>query len=188
MNRRDFIRHLAILAAGMSAMPAQVDAFEQMFELNAPRDTVGRGLLAVRHIIIGGMAKKSTPVTARFFRGQPEIHRTVACYGLNLFGGAVQWMTAPDEPIIAESIGGPFDFQWDVRGGDGELVDADVLVGCVRYIDQGGMWRMAPLTPKGGLHGVLLPVGPVSFCPKCDHREPTRQWSVQEIADFEARR
>ncbi len=62
MDRRGFVKFLALIAAGAAALPEQVAAFEHYYEVNTPH--VASGLVSVDEIWLTGMA--TAPVPAYF--------------------------------------------------------------------------------------------------------------------------
>lgn len=122
-NRREFIRFLALLAAGTAALPQQIEAFEKYYAANTPL-TDGE-LIAIDLIRFSGMATKSLPILCNFYRNDQE----QMSFGLNLFGGIMQWIAAPDAKIVTFTE----DFYWDLKPqGDFE---PEFLVGSISYID-----------------------------------------------------
>ena len=52
MNRREFVKYLALLAAGANALPAQVDAYEKMYDLNTRQFNKGK-IVSIKEFTIG---------------------------------------------------------------------------------------------------------------------------------------
>src|SRR5712671_119771 len=99
MNRRDFVKGLACLTAGASALPAQLAVFEHYYEVNTPKTLLP--LAAVDEIYIAGMADHSVPAWIEVFKHGEEQALNL---GLNLFGGVVRWVAAPDQKIITPQL------------------------------------------------------------------------------------
>lgn len=98
VDRRKFIKHLALIAAGSAALPAQIQAFEKYYEENTPR--VFDDLIAVDEIMISGLGGSSLPVDFVVYEGA-EMQLSFA---INLFGGILRWVAAPDQKIILDPI------------------------------------------------------------------------------------
>lgn len=144
MTRREFLRHVALMAAATAALPDQLDAFTRYYTLNAPPGQTG--LMMVDEIFMSGVAQVSTPVTAAFFRTDPG--KPVLNLGFNAFGGLVRWVAAPDQKIICRSG----EFQWDLRlYSDPDYDLSRSVIGHILYMDQDGIRRTAHVTPKGRL-------------------------------------
>jgi len=140
MNRREFIHHLALLAASSAALPAQIEAFERAYTLNAPAG-VQTGLIYIDDIHIGGMMQsRSTPTVFRFYSGEKQQLELA----VNLLGGMVRWAAAPQHAIALTTLK---DFRWEVETAKihpalDVAVENALYAGCIRYIDQEGIWRM----------------------------------------------
>jgi hypothetical protein len=150
MERREFIRHLALLAAGVAALPEQILAFERLYTVNAPPAHVTKGLIAVKDVYLGGLAERSTPVIADFFttKGQPNIR-----LALNLFGGVVRWVGAPDCPLRVASFE---EFHWEITmmTPREEPLSGQDVTGHVMYLDQDGLIHTELINvPCGSLSG-----------------------------------
>lgn len=98
MNRRDFLRNLALISAGPLVMPDfQMDALISTFEKNCP---VAKNLIAIDDVCIMGLAKSSRPVLAIFSRDTVPILNL----GLNLFGGIYRWVAPAQSPFLFSSL------------------------------------------------------------------------------------
>ena len=93
-TRRDFIKYLALIAAGAAALPQQIEAFEKYYEANTP---FGDELVAIDEVFLSGVATKSTPIWFELYRND----RMVSKWGMNTFGGILRWTAMPDQKIIA---------------------------------------------------------------------------------------
>lgn len=104
MNRREFVKYLALLAAGAAAMPAQIAAYERLYNANMP--DAGSGLISVREFFCG-------------FQGTPR-----DCVALVTVGHGstkampfamntrsfLRWVAAPDTPLLVKAE----EFYWTV--------------------------------------------------------------------------
>ncbi len=123
MNRRDFVKFLALTAAGAAALPQQIAAFESYYEANTPQTS--EELLAVDEIWASGMASCSTVVKMIFF---PEAQSGGMTLGMNAFGGMIRWAAMPDQKIIIRKR----HLTWDISGNS----NPSILEGHVSYIGQ----------------------------------------------------
>ena len=142
MTRREFIRNLALIAAGATALPEQIDALEQFYERNAPAGLTT--LLAVDSIFIGGIAPISTPLIFDLMLGNQMKLR----FPWNAFGGVMQWSAMPDQRILAA----PGDLRWNVRGPMYKYenhVSPEYIEGYIGFIDPNGIRQSLPLTMSG---------------------------------------
>jgi hypothetical protein len=131
MDRRDFIRGIAVLCAGAAALPEQIDFFEKYYTANAP---AGELTAAVDELLLSGTATKSMPVHFRLYRpGSDELSRALINVGCNLFGGMMRWAAMPDQKIIVGKAGlrwrlqVPDDFTFDHFLGQISYVDTDLV-------------------------------------------------------------
>ena len=128
MDRREFVKFIALLAAGAAAAPEQVEAYTHYFETNTP--LVPSGLVCVDEIIIGGTANKSTVAHVQLFHDEEPVLN----FAVNLFGGWVRWLAAPQQMIMAVA-------------GDLKLeIDKPQFQGQMMYIDQLGKRRTKVIT------------------------------------------
>ena len=103
MSRRDFIKYLALIAAGAGALPRQIEAFERYYEANTPPIADGEELACADEIWICGLATRSLRVGFRLSYAQGSMR-----LGLNAFGGMLRWVAQPDAKVISK----PQDFHW----------------------------------------------------------------------------
>lgn len=104
-SRRDFVRMIALLAAGAAALPAQVEAFTSYYEINTPP---GAGpFIAMDEIWLCGQAQKSAPVYFDLFRGDNRL----MALGINAFGGILRWKAIADDKVIGIND----DLRWEMR-------------------------------------------------------------------------
>jgi len=125
-NRTDFIKFIARLCAGQSALPNQIEAFEKYYDANAPH---ADNLIAVDEVLISGTANKSMPVVFELYKNDKKVN---VC-AINLFGGIYRWYTGPDQKVIAAES----DIYWQVRRNT-YAVSADFFrhyVGQISFID-----------------------------------------------------
>jgi hypothetical protein len=98
MNRREFVQYLAFTAAGAAALPKQIAAFEQYYDVNVPRSA--GPYLAMDEVSISGLVMDtSTPVRLVFY----QFGHIVLNASLNAFGGVYFWRAPPDGKIIAST-------------------------------------------------------------------------------------
>jgi hypothetical protein len=140
MDRRSFVKFVAALAAGVSALPAQVEAYEKYYEINTPRTTAR--LLMVDEIWLSGLATRSIPTTFNIHRGDQHL----LALGLNLFGGVVCWKALPDAKIMAARGG----LTWDIETPNDEGNPRYLFNGHISYIDDEGVRRSQMLTTLRG--------------------------------------
>lgn len=130
MNRRDFVKFLALVGAGAAALPEQIAAFERYYEVNTP--LVDSGLVSVGEVFLAGMAQKSLPMMFNVtYLGEVKL-----ALGINAFGGLCRWIAMPDQKIVLPAR----EFVWDIRGLDDGHSDITMspfpLTGHISYIDQ----------------------------------------------------
>jgi hypothetical protein len=131
MNRREFVKFLGCLAAGTSALPAQVEAFTKYYDTNTPQ---GSGpFVAIDEVFMSGMASHNTPVYAKLYH-QDEV---VLPFGINLFGGILLWRAGPDQKIV----GLRDDFLWLLEPRSSSPMALSDVVGQISYIDSNGVRR-----------------------------------------------
>src|SRR4030095_7014978 len=138
MNRRDFIKHLALLAAGAAALPDQILAFEKSIELNAI-DKIDKGLIFIDDIILSGMSGHSFPLYASIFTNdKPDLN-----FGLNLFGGIFRWVAVPGHSLRVTI---PEKFIWELDGiRELPQINSDIMGG-FRLVNQDGKYVFADLS------------------------------------------
>lgn len=157
MDRREFVKFLALTAAGAAALPEQVLAFERYYTANTPSVAP---FIAFDEVSAAGLRLSSSlPVRMIFSKG-PDMVLNAA---FNAFGGIYFWRAAPDSKIVA-SVSVPLTWEITVwrkgwqdqaeSSGDFQLLeDAEVkrvLQGHVSYIDQNAVRHTVPIeTAKG---------------------------------------
>ncbi len=140
MDRRQFVKSLALLAAGAAALPEQIDVFERYYEANTPKTALP--LLAVDEVSISGMATRSTRVAVDFFAGDELKLRA----GLNAFGGIYFWRSPPDGKIVTPKL------RWVMTSPDVGGEDLLSMVhSSISYLDQGLVRRTLPLLSCEGV-------------------------------------
>jgi hypothetical protein len=112
MNRRDFIKLIAVMSAGTAALPQQIAAFETFYLKNSP--LLGEPFICLDEVSISGLATDSAPVRIDIFDGDENV---LPC-GLNAFGGVYFWRAGPEHKIVMPSrkamwkVGSPYDDAW----------------------------------------------------------------------------
>ena len=148
MTRRDFVKHLALLAAGAAALPAQVAAFERYYDINMPR-VGGDDLLAVDEIYLSGYASRSMPVGLQVTHAD----RLLLNLGFNAFGGIILWRAQADSKLLVrESV-----LRLDLAGygndaGADPVFLANHVGGHISFLRQDGVRETLPL--RGARHTV----------------------------------
>lgn len=106
MTRREFVQYLALLAAGASALPKQIAAFEQVYEINT-KPFGETGLLNIVDLVVGfaGQPQDET-LSITFDRGKQQI----LTFALNR-RGHFRWAALPQAPIVTSEQ----DFRWRVK-------------------------------------------------------------------------
>ena len=137
MLRRDFIKFLALLAAGAAALPAQIEAFERYYDRNSPPMLDGDAI-AVDEITLCGIATKSTVVRCVFFSAMN--------LSINAFGGVIRWLAAPDQKIVTRAR----DFTWEITSSADTPRMTDYLDAHISYIDQTGLRQRYRITDVRG--------------------------------------
>ncbi len=132
MNRREFVKFLALIGAGTAALPEQVSAFETFYEANTPQ--VANGIISIDEVLIGGVATGSTPVSVQVFDGK----KSVLNFGMNLFGGMFRWAAMPKQEIIMPEN----QLTWEINA------PAHQYDGQISFIDQRGLRRSILLGNK----------------------------------------
>lgn len=142
MERRNFVKFLALLAAGAAAKPEQIFAFEQYYEANTP---FGEGLVAVDEINVAGLSWTATPVLCDFLV-KDKIRLPLAFNG---FGGIMHWKAGPDQKIITAIS----DFSWNIRATNRTFATlTNEIRAYISYIGQDRVRKMVQITrPKGSL-------------------------------------
>jgi hypothetical protein len=145
MNRRELVKYLALMAAGASALPAQVGAFERYYDANTP--ITDEPLAVVDDIWLCGNAARSTRVLATFFPGT-LVELPLA---INAFGGILRWSGGPGKEYILRRR----EVTWELKSSAGDETDvpfADVLAGHISYIDAAAVRRTLKIHDwQGGL-------------------------------------
>jgi hypothetical protein len=140
MNRREFVKYLAGLSAGVAALPAQLEAFEHYFEINTPNAI--DGLIGVDEIWVSGIARVSWPLEIRILHSQAPL-----ILGLNAFGGIMRWSALPEQKLMATT-----DLEWKIKNlgpNHGEFP----ICGHIGYVDQNGRRRTKEIKSYTGTLG-----------------------------------
>jgi hypothetical protein len=149
MNRREFVKYLA-LTAGAAALPPQIAALEQYYEINTPI-TPGP-YLAMDEVYIGGIANiGSTPLKIGFYQNGLVI---LNC-SLNAFGGCYFWRGALDHKIIANPAN---ELTWKISYFDnGTLTDQkvrEIIDGTASFVTSDGKRQRVAIDKATGVVGV----------------------------------
>ncbi len=144
MQRRDFLRFLALLATPAAVMPEQIAAFEYYYDRNSPKEMP---LIAVDEISVSGLAANSPRVKIDIFWGGD----LKLALGLNAFGGIIRWVATPEQKIIAA----PNDVRWNITFLDvayNDDISMKAITGYISYIDGTGRRQSRTLlNPVGSL-------------------------------------
>lgn len=158
MTRREFVKHLALLAAGAMAMPAQIAAFERTYDVNSRIFGERTDLLAVSEFSFGfeGVPQDLMAVVSFIRRSNgtdltngTDLIRIVMNYRSNY-----RWIPQPDAPLLSTVA----DLQWDIDGGpyawapnslDNQRSLTEILrqdfAGTLRFTDQEGLIHSLPI-------------------------------------------
>lgn len=146
MNRREFCQHLALLAAGAAAMPAQIAAFEQLYEVNTRQFGRERGIVSIKGFTFGFDGPPcDLAACVTFFDGD----RVLQPFVLNT-RGMMHMGIVPDCPMFATRDR----LRWEVSDsagfydGLGGCYASDHLNGFIRYIDMDGVIHNVPINGK----------------------------------------
>jgi hypothetical protein len=153
MNRRDFVKFLALTGAGVGALPAQVEAFERYYEANTPM--VDEPLVAVDEIYLSGLASRSMRISAKFFHDSEHPRH----YGFNAFGGMFLWHAQADQKVVLRKE----HVTWALEALDPAPEEwMSVGVGHISYVDQTSVRRNLQLLDWRGslVSGVSLLLRP----------------------------
>lgn len=148
MNRREFCKRAALLAAGAAALPAQIDAFEALYEVNTRQFGNRTDIIAVRDISFGFTG---TPcdlmATVVFSRGETEL----LWFPIN-YRGMLRWVSLPDCPLLTTRG----DFRWTIKASgtaEEERYVRETFQGTICYLSMDGLIRTDKLTGQGHLLG-----------------------------------
>jgi hypothetical protein len=145
-SRREFIRHIALLAAGVAALPEQIAAFTQYYDRNTP--AIGP-FVAIDEVYMAGMANVSTPMWLEIMCGST----TLIPLGFNAFGGIVMWRAQAEGKIVTRTG----DLTWKFSQPSGLSIPDPVertVKGYVSYIGQDGVRKHVMLdTVSGNITG-----------------------------------
>lgn len=127
MNRRDFCKTAAILAAGAAAMPSQIAAFEQLFDVNSRHLGNVADLIRINEIYLGGTARVSRVVLVDFYDDERLLH----LLSFNGFGGIVRLVMLPDAPMFSTRSR----FRWRISDDGDVRTWTNAFRGTVTYTD-----------------------------------------------------
>jgi len=146
MDRREFVKFIALIAAGAAAGPPQIAAFTQYYEVNTPK--ILRVPAAVDEVWISGVDTRSSRVGFYFYRGEERVQQ----FWLNCFGGVIRWVAHPEGKIIGE----PRALRWKLEALDEHIHLPDVgsyLRGQISWIDADGKRHYTDLDREAGALG-----------------------------------
>ena len=117
MDRRAFIRHMALLAAGSAAMPGQIAAIEKLYNANTPLslrpgEKWEHAMLSVEDWCVGfAMEPADRVFEIELFRLDPDGDRVPFIIVALNQRATFRWVRAPNEPILChrDQLG------WSVR-------------------------------------------------------------------------
>lgn len=139
MNRREFVQHLALLAAGASALPAQLKAFEHLYEVNTrPFGDRATGIVSIHDFALGfGGTPQDTAAVVRLM----DRRRCLLSYALNRRSN-MRIAVPPDCPVLALAS----DVSWSVDSGNSTEWGIEQTArlredfsGHLRFTDQDGL-------------------------------------------------
>jgi len=145
MNRRDFVKYMALIAAGTAAQSEQIAAYLTYYEANIPQTTLP--LAAIDEIFIGGKASHSVRAT---FQLLIQDEGPTLSFSLNLYGGIVRWVAAPDGKIVRarDEVG------WHFQQFPGDLHEGEKLSGLmdgyISFVDQDAKRHYVPVVSAIG--------------------------------------
>ena len=142
MNRREFVRFMALMSAGAAALPEQLSAFERYYDINTPQ--IGEQFAGVDEVFLCGCASRSVVVRASFYK-EDELIMPLA---FNAFGGVLRWVATPLQTIMCL----PTDFSWRIAMETGHTDEKPkhIFSGHIGYIDNEGFRRTKLLTELNG--------------------------------------
>ncbi len=132
MTRREFGKYLALLAAGASALPAQLQAFERLYEVNLPQ--AATGLIQVNDFWVGFRSPKDLAVRFLLTLGK----RREIPFVLN-YRASLRYVSPMDAPLLTTLE----DLAWDLDATEREPGDRTDIAraefeGALRVTDQDG--------------------------------------------------
>jgi hypothetical protein len=137
MNRREFCQHLALLAAGAAALPAQVAAFERLYDVNTRKLAHG-SIISIHNLVFGfnGSPCDETALVT-FFDGD----RPLMPFALNT-RSSMHFGVTPDCPMLSTEEG----FRWEIQSSyPNSRYVYNHFTGGVRYIDMEGVIHNVPI-------------------------------------------
>ena len=139
MDRRAFVKFLALMAAGAAAKPEQIAAYEHYYDVNTP--ATDGPFIAVDEVMLGGTARLSTVVQVRILSQSTNTLNLA----INAFGGIFRWHAAPDQKIITDEL------SWHIEYDPNDIAINKILNGHISYITQAGIRKYMPLTKAHGI-------------------------------------
>lgn len=146
MNRRDFCKHLALLAAGAAALPQQIAAFERVFDINT-RPLGERDLISVEDIAFGFLNPGDAAFLVQFLCADRVLYQVP----INK-RATFRTLPNPQCPMLATLS----DFRWVVTEGSQQYPGAHDFIGSVRLTDQDGRIHTAPIEGASGRLSLAL--------------------------------
>ena len=107
ISRREFCRRMALIAAGASAVPEQIDAFELLFQANTPQIPDMSGIYLIKEFSFGfaGRPRDEVLEVALLSNDQPVFELAIN------YRASFRWVVAPDTPVVEELDG----LRWNVE-------------------------------------------------------------------------
>jgi hypothetical protein len=141
MGRREFVKFLALIGAGTSALPDQIAAFEAYYEANTPM--VQEPLVAVDEVMLTGLASRSLRVFMELFADSGQSRK----FGINTFGGIMRWTAQGNQTIVLRRR----HLTWDIKAIDPAPVKFEhALLAHISYIDQTHVRRVLQISDWRG--------------------------------------
>lgn len=143
MTRRDWCKYMALLAAGASALPAQIAAYERLYDVNTVQ--LGEtGLVALRDLVIGFRNPCDVSMHIRIF----DRSRVLFNFALNK-RATFRWVPSPECPKLANGRQVRWQFQASGEENDHHAYDLEATL---EYVDQASLIHTVVLSgPEGHL-------------------------------------
>ncbi len=106
-SRRKFVQTMALLAAGASALPAQIEAYHALYDANTPSEgEFNDETILVRDILFGFAGEpRDEAHDIRFQSGEKILIQLALNHRATL-----RWVATPEQPLIVQRS----TFQWRV--------------------------------------------------------------------------
>lgn len=138
MNRREFAKHLALLAAGAAALPAQLSAFERLYDINT-KPLGDTDLVSIEDIALGFSEPGDYAHFINIYNDQSVLYS----FALNQ-RATFRYLPAPTAPMLATHRG----VRWTTESYPAQ--SRIPIMGTIRYIDQSGMIRTCLIDKADG--------------------------------------